>query len=233
MRTLIDSWKKKTNKYQELKKQKGVTLLEIIIVLGIIGIIAAGVVILAQRAFTSQDISELVDNTNSVRIAMTEAYKDSAEYPARVNASGVTKADIETVSNASAIVSLVKMGKISPSEAFNGFSNDAFEIGRAKITSGETAKFKGFYIVINGLETEDCRNILSQIGAQWDYVQTTTGVAGSTSGATDGMDMSGDLGTGILKTLKIDGLTPTSIVATNTCDSDKTGPGNAIVLGSR
>ncbi|ECD3889156.1 type II secretion system protein, partial [Salmonella enterica subsp. enterica serovar Poona] len=33
-----------------LKKQRGMTLLEIIIVLGIIGTIAAGVVILAQRA---------------------------------------------------------------------------------------------------------------------------------------------------------------------------------------
>lgn len=96
MKNMIHSWKRKSAQYRELKKQKGVTLLEIIIVLGIIGIIAAGVVILAQRAFTSQDISDLTDNTNSVRVAMTEAYKDSAEYPARADSNSETKAGIET-----------------------------------------------------------------------------------------------------------------------------------------
>lgn len=50
MKSMIHSWKRKSAQYRELKKQKGVTLLEIIIVLGIIGIIAAGVVVLAQRA---------------------------------------------------------------------------------------------------------------------------------------------------------------------------------------
>lgn len=235
MRTLIDSWKKKANRYQELKKQKGVTLLEIIIVLGIIGIIAAGVVILAQRAFTAQDMSNLVDNTNSVRIAMTEAYKDESTYPVRVSVKGVTKTNITTSSNKSQIVGLVKMGKIDASEAFNGFSNDAFEIGAGIVSkNGTTSSIaKGFYIAVNGLEQEDCRNLISQIGSQWDYVATVSGAVGADTGAADTVDMTVDpgLSSGILKTLKADQLTPANIVDAGVCKL--VGPQNAVVLGSR
>lgn len=235
MKSMIHSWKRKSAQYRELKKQKGVTLLEIIIVLGIIGIIAAGVVILAQRAFTSQDISDLTDNTNSVRVAMTEAYKDSDQYPARVASNTETKAGIETSPGLSAIVGLVKMGKIGPSEAFNGFSNDAFEIGPAKLAA-TAAKNKSFFIVINGLEMEDCRNIVSQIGSQWDYVATSQAAAGAltTEGAAAiNISVATDVTKGILKTTTKDDLTPSNIVANGVCDKDKTGPTNAIILGSR
>lgn len=59
-------------KYLNIKKQRGMTLLEIIIVLGIIGTIAAGVVILAQRAFDTKALTDLTTNANSVRVAMKE-----------------------------------------------------------------------------------------------------------------------------------------------------------------
>lgn len=73
---------KKVSKYHEVKNQRGMTLLEIIIVLGIVGTIAAGVVVLAQRAFDSRAISDLVSNTNSIRIAAKEAYQRAPGYPA-------------------------------------------------------------------------------------------------------------------------------------------------------
>lgn len=65
----------KMKNFKLLKKQRGMTLLEIIIVLGIIGTIAAGVVVLAQRAFDSRAISDVVTNTNTVRVAMKDAYQ--------------------------------------------------------------------------------------------------------------------------------------------------------------
>lgn len=235
MNNAINAIKRKVNQYQEIKKQRGVTLLEIIIVLGIVGIIAAGVIILANRAFTAQDISELVDNTNSVRVGTTEAYKDSAEYPATVSATDLTKANIATEENNSIISTLVKMGKISADEAFNGMSNDAFEIGGVKYASADT-KMKGFYIVINGLDTEDCRNIASQIGSQWDYVasgQAAAGAALGTAGAPT--ELSGEISESILKTLTVDGLNPTSIVAPGFCETSTGGTGsdNALILGSK
>ncbi|WP_317629153.1 type II secretion system protein, partial [Salmonella enterica] len=52
-------------KYLNLKKQRGMTLLEIIIVLGIIGTIAAGVVILAQRAYDAKAMTDLTTNINT------------------------------------------------------------------------------------------------------------------------------------------------------------------------
>ncbi|WP_052138034.1 prepilin-type N-terminal cleavage/methylation domain-containing protein [Citrobacter braakii] len=221
MKSMIHSWKRKSAQYRELKKQKGVTLLEIIIVLGIIGIIAAGVIILAQRAFKAQDISGIIDNTNSVRVAMSEAYKDQAEYPVPTNSiTGLTKANIATEDSDTPISTLVKMGKVDVPEAFNGISSDAFEIGAAKIAS--TGTNKGFYLVINGLEVEDCRNLASQIGAQWDYVASSTAIAGAEAGA-GVIDMSGAVSSTVLKTLSTDNLNPTNIANADFCNATPEG----------
>lgn len=236
MKSMIHSWKKKAAQYRELKKQKGVTLLEIIIVLGIIGIIAAGVVILAQRAFTAQDISDVIENTNSVRVSMAEAYKDESTYPSSTfDVTSLTKATIATSSADAPIVTLVKLGKLDVAEAFNGISSDAFEIGAATLASdgsGNAGAAKGFYVVVNGLDVEDCRNLASQVGAQWDYVASATAGAGEQASlGTVAMDADAASGTAVLKSLKADALTPASIVTGGFCDAgDST---NALVLGSR
>lgn len=230
MKNMIHSWKRKSAQYRELKKQKGVTLLEIIIVLGIIGIIAAGVIILAQRAFKAQDISEIIDNTNSVRVAMAEAYKDQAVYPTPTNSiTALTKANIATAVSDTPISTLVRMGKLDVPEAFNGISSDAFEIGAAKLTTDGTNK--GFYIVINGLEVEDCRNLASQIGAQWDYVASGSAIAGAQAGV-GVVDMSAAVSPVILKTLATDNLNPTNIASANFCAATPEGA-SALILGSR
>lgn len=133
MKSMIHSWKRKSAQYRELKKQKGVTLLEIIIVLGIIGIIAAGVIILAQRAFKAQDISGIIDNTNSVRVAMSEAYKDQAEYPVPTNSiTGLTKANIATEDSDTPISTTVKMGKLMYQKPLTEFPAMRLKLVRQK-----------------------------------------------------------------------------------------------------
>lgn len=238
MNELVFKMKSKLNgkakQLQELRKQRGVTLLEIIIVLGIIGVIAAGVVLLAQRAFASQDISDIINNTNSVRTATIEAYKDQGTYPTPTNnIVGLTKATIKSASNDTIIATLVKMGKISADEAFNGISSDAFQMGPA-LTDGTSTTAKGFYLVVNGLDTETCRNLVSQMGPQWDYVRTLgTAPAGAEASVDTPLNIASDVSItgGILKTLTSDSLTPTNIVNDAICSG--TGSTNAAVFGSR
>ncbi|MCS8550407.1 type IV pilus major pilin [Citrobacter sp. XY323] len=219
------------------------TLLEIIIVLGIIGIIAAGVVILAQRAFASQDMTDVVDNSNTIRVSMTEVYRDANGYPGSSSLAGITKAQLDADKTATSpsypgpVLTMLKMGKLTSSEAFNNFSNEPFEIGPAGI--GATAdKSKGFYIAVNGLSQEECRNLISQTGSEWDYVETQVVAAGSNTGylvAPDvvvptllmGVEPSGS----IVKTLKKDTLTPDIITGATVCTDQ--GSANAVILGSR
>ncbi|MDH1126959.1 type IV pilus major pilin [Enterobacter sp. GD03975] len=233
-------WKLKGNmnrkaaKLQEMRKQRGVTLLEIIIVLGIIGVIAAGVVILAQRAFTAQDLSDIQTNANSIRTSMVEAFKDEGNYPASDTIVGLTKTSITDPKTTSLapIVTLVKLGKISPEESFNGISNDAFQIGNAVVDNTSSAN-RGFVLMVNGLETEECRNLISEMGNQWDYVEAVnTGAnAGKDVASLDGRNLSDTKTGSILKTLTSGDIVATEIVASGVCDG--TGAVNGVIFGSK
>lgn len=239
MNTLVWDLKSKMNrkaaKLQEMRKQRGVTLLEIIIVLGIIGIIAAGVVILAQRAFTAQDLSDIQNNANSIRTSMVEAFKDEGSYPKSDTIVGLTKSTIATSTSKAPIVTLVKLGKISPDESFNGISNDAFQLGNAKLDPS-SSQSKEFVLVVNGLETEECRNLISQMGNQWDYVEAlASGAAAGKDVATTidekNISVAQDVSKGILKTLVSGEIKAADITTTGVCD----GPGavNGIIFGSK
>ncbi|WP_369311141.1 type IV pilus major pilin [Providencia rettgeri] len=231
----------KVRKHHEAKKQRGMTLLEIIIVLGIIGTIAAGVVVLAQRAFDSRAVSDVVSNTNTIRVAMKDAYQRASGYPVSTGAaSGYTVDNIRKTGEAKeAVARLVQLGKLSIDEARNGISNDFVNIGGAKTAAGQTdTGLKGFVVEINGLNQDQCRNIISQVGNQWDYVSVTTAPAG-TYKVTSAVDMSvaptGEGGEAtsdaILRSLNSTGnvnITPDK-VALVCIDS----PENSVILGSR
>lgn len=240
----------KLNRYRALKKQRGMTLLEIIIVLGIIGTIAAGVVVLAQRAYDNKAITDVVTNTNVLRTAIKETWGPSGEYPdERVAATiGLTEATIKTVTgnNIPPIATLIRLGKISSGEAKNNISTNFFNIGNAHVgnlpavggvTGGATGN-RAYFVEVNGLDQKQCRNIVLQVGNQWDYVEIHSTGGGSGSYASgDHIDLAAaavtiaDNGGGVLRSLANDGavtIVPESIA--NACSDSAQ---NSIVLGSR
>ncbi|ECB7874626.1 type IV pilus major pilin [Salmonella enterica] len=231
---------KKADKYREIKKQRGMTLLEIIIVLGIIGTIAAGVVILAQRAFDSRAISDMVSNTNTVRIALKDAYQRTGNYPAAISAQ-VLGYDADTIKDSAtsttAIARLVQLGKISVDEARNGISNDYLNIGGA-ITSTGAGADKGFVIELNGLDQTQCRSIISQVGNNWDFVSTVVAPAGSYTVNAGGFDMTvaavanPTTPQAVLRSLDTTtgSQTITAPMAAAVCSDDSS---NGVILGSR
>ncbi|EEG5674678.1 type IV pilus major pilin [Salmonella enterica] len=165
-------------KYLNIKKQRGMTLLEIIIVLGIIGTIAAGVVILAQRAYDSKAMTDLTTNINTIRTAMKDAYGSTGIYPLPAGTATAALNDqtiTEAAGQAVPIGKLVALGKISADEAKNNISNDFISAGSGDIST--VGVQKGFFIEINGLNQQQCRNILLQAGNSFDYVEVENDAA--------------------------------------------------------
>lgn len=185
MKTLYNIRKRciaQQEKYLDIKKQRGMTLLEIIIVLGIIGTIAAGVVILAQRAFDAKAMTDLTNNINTVRTAMKDAYGSTGIYPVPAGTATAALNDETlgdpTVGGLTPIGRLVALGKVSRDEARNNISNDFISVGGADLSTNGIQK--GYFIEINGLNQQQCRNVLLQAGNSFDYVQTTNAAAAGT-----------------------------------------------------
>jgi toxin co-regulated pilin len=223
--------KNKANAYKKFRKQRGMSLLEVIIVLGIVGTIAAGVVVLAQRAFSSQAITQLVSNTNSIRLAAQEAYRKTG-YPAPSATATVnmTPTTILAAANAKVMIaSLVQLGKLSESEAKNGISGDYFHMGGTRISTGTSAGLKGFFLSINGLDQAQCRNIITQIGNQWDYVGVVAAASGVDAAGPSSLDAT--LVAGVLRSLHASGNVTITPAATLAVCADTSH--NAVVLGSR
>lgn len=226
---LKEEARKKIAKYYELRKQRGMSLLEVIIVLGIIGTIAAGVVILAQRAFDSRTVSDLVSNTNTIRVAMKDAYQRDGKYPNYVAPLTLTADTIKKDTSGIAVSQLVQLGKLTPDEARNNISGDYIGIGGAK-TSAASNENKGFVIELNGLSQEQCRSILGQVGDNWEFVEVGSSGSGSYSISTQ-VDMTKTAdGVTTLRSLGTDGqqsITASKILGT--CNATV----NSIILGSR
>lgn len=241
-------------KYLNIKKQRGMTLLEIIIVLGIIGTIAAGVVILAQRAYDSKAMTDLTTNINTIRTAMKDAYGSTGIYPlpagtatAQLNDQTVN----ETAGQATPIGKLIALGKLSRDEAKNNISNDFISAGSGDISANGVQK--GYFIEINGLTQQQCRNVLLQAGNSFDYVEVTNNApAGSYNYDTTSVELYHALsgvtpaqagtatapgtpailtGSGVFRSLATDGntlITADGVITACTDDAN-----NSVVLGSR
>lgn len=241
-------------KYLNLKKQRGMTLLEIIIVLGIIGTIAAGVVVLAQRAYDSKAMTDLTTNINTIRTAMKDAYGSTGIYPLPAGTATAQLND-QTINGAAGqatpIGKLIALGKLSRDEAKNNISNDFISAGAGNISANGVQK--GYFIEINGLNQQQCRNILLQAGNSFDYVEVTDDAAagtyhyddaalaldGTLSGVTAGTPGTGNnpgtpatlAGAGIFRSLVANGNTLITADGVITACNDNSS--NSVVLGSR
>ncbi|RJT15574.1 type IV pilus major pilin [Rahnella inusitata] len=241
MNKFVNKMKSKANKTLAMKKQRGMSLLEVIIVLGIIGTMAAAVVILAQRAFSSQDITDLVDNTNSVRVAAGNAYHDTGIYPSEAaTALNLTPANMNESKGDTApmAATLVQLGQVSVSEIKNGISGDFFTMKGVKVT-GDAAEnsTKGFILDVNGLDAGECRSLLTQLGNQWDYVEVATAAAGADPTAPDTLDgavvitAAGGGPVGVMRSLASEGAV--AITASSAAQACSENSDNAIILGSK
>ncbi len=241
-------------KYLNLKKQRGMTLLEIIIVLGIIGTIAAGVVVLAQRAYDSKAMTDLTTNINTIRTAMKDAYGSTGIYPLPAGTATAQLNDQtinEAAGQATPIGKLIALGKLSRDEAKNNISNDFISAGAGNISANGVQK--GYFIEINGLNQQQCRNILLQAGNSFDYVEVTdnapagtyhydaaalaldaalTGVTAGTPGTGNNPGTPATLtGSGIFRSLVANGNTLITADGVITACNDNSS--NSVVLGSR
>ncbi|EDT1338857.1 TPA: type IV pilus major pilin [Salmonella enterica subsp. enterica serovar Wangata] len=231
--------REKLNRYRELRKQRGMTLLEIIIVLGIIGTIAAGVVVLAQRAYDNKAITDVVTNTNVVRTAIKETWGPTGVYPAEniPDTLTLTETTARTATGVP-VATLIQLGKLSTSEAKNSISTNFYNIGNAHVGTAVGTQNRAFFVEVNGLDQKQCRNIVLQLGNQWDYVQIidTGAGSGSYAAATD-LDLAATTaaitgnGGGVVRSLAANGnvtITPNTVIAA--CSDSAQ---NSIVLGSR
>ncbi|GHX52480.1 toxin co-regulated pilin [Vibrio cholerae] len=223
--------------YKEAKKQRGMTLLEVIIVLGIIGTIAAGVVVLAQRAFDSRTVSEIVQNTNTLRVAAKDVFARDGVYPK--TASNATSANLLDSSTTGMTSMLARMGKIGVNEARNGISGDIIHMVGSSLTATAGDNAKGFALELVGLNESQCRAILGQTANQWDYVAVQQGAAGASVLNATGVGLAsevtdfskGFVGNGVIKSLADNGnVNVTASMILNACNDT---PNNAIILGSR
>ncbi|EKC2495812.1 type IV pilus major pilin [Salmonella enterica] len=230
-KTLNNHFLTKRNQYLKQRKQLGMSLLEAIISLGVLGTNTAGVAVLAQRALDAHEITELVKNINTIRFAMKETYQRGGIYPAYISPLTLTPDTMNTTSEAIAVSQLVRLGKITQDEVRNNISGDFIGIGRANITTAGSTVSRGFAMEINGLNQKQCRSVLEQISNNWDYVAVGTSGSGTYSLTYNGVDMTeASDGITIIRSLAAGGqqyMSPEKIL--NTCNTTI----NSITLAGR
>lgn len=149
------------------KNSKGMTLLEIIIVLGIMGVIAAGVVIIAQRAIDNQSIQKLTSQLNTVQTGMIQVYRSRTSYPA------VESNLVESEKLSDALIAMGKVTKQDLQNPFTGMPLNIFTMSLNKI------KNRAFAIRVSELSQDQCTALITNIEDQFSFIQVSTTGASS------------------------------------------------------
>ncbi|AYV21021.1 type 4 pilus major pilin [Vibrio mediterranei] len=144
-------------KRKNKNNQKGIALLEMIIAIGIIGIITAAVVALATKAFDEQKKKDTISKISEITTTVQQLYSNAPSYL------GLTDADLNA--------DLLK-------NPYGG----AFKLNVGEV-SGTAAG--GFSIEIKGLSPDQCVQLLSAIGKNFLYAKVGASVPSDLS-ASDG-----------------------------------------------
>lgn len=124
------------------KKVRGLALLEILIAIGILGIISAGVATLASRTFEEQNTSLVNKSVADLSISLKKAFSRSGGYS----------------NDSDTLTKLISAGAVAAESARNPMSNSNYGYTSIqKLTNA--ASGSAFVITIEGLPDTLCRKI--------------------------------------------------------------------------
>ncbi|NOH79332.1 type II secretion system protein [Vibrio sp. RE86] len=145
------------------KKNQGIALIEMLIVIGIIGLVTAGIVALSTSVFRGMDESDVMSNLSTVKAKLQKGYK--------------TQGDYNGVDNDSPL--------LDRTDVLNPFGADF--VVQPVLTSGQADG--GVGIRVGGIGQESCRNLLTTIdSAAFDFLAIETGDAGAAPAAFEATD---------------------------------------------
>ncbi|NGZ12752.1 hypothetical protein HGG78_03055 [Vibrio aestuarianus] len=169
------------------KKVRGLALLEILIAIGILGIISAGVATLASRTFEEQNVSLINKSVTDLSMSLKKAFSRAGRY------SG-TQTDFDA---------LIAAGAISENSATNPITNDFY--GYTPVPKYPSAvSGSAFVLTIGGLSDSLCKKIATgSLVTDASYFEIVDTVSAQAPGDLTG---TADMAAGLIKTL--DGLAP-------------------------
>lgn len=114
---------------------------------------------------------------------------------------------------------------------------DIFQVEGVKASDKDAeGTTKGFVVIVNGMDQEQCRSTLVQVANDWEYVELVQAPAGANYSAASEvvLDTAAEAGvkeSGIIRSLGADGgVSISTSSAANMCGDTST---NMLILGSR
>lgn len=139
------------------RKQQGMTLLEMVITIAIVGILSIGIMRLAQTAIEYYNMSSLVTSLNSLRFAGIQTYRSAYRYP-------------EWDANYPNFITfnLVNLGKVSEKDGINPFNNDIIPF----LTFGKSNNHdrRAFALAVEDITQDQCKNLVTRVADAFPYI---------------------------------------------------------------
>jgi toxin co-regulated pilin len=140
------------------KKNQGIALIEMLIVIGIIGLITAGIVALSTSVFRGMDESDVISNLSTVKVKLQKGYKSQGDYTGLGGASGAESSLLDRADTLNPFGEAFRFGPVATNGQANG----------------------GAVITVAGLSMDSCQSILTTIDDNtFEYIAVQTGTSGT------------------------------------------------------